>query len=200
MLKVLGRHFHNFGSAELCFKLILSRIWKAFWANAGKPRLRASIAQKVALLRRTVEPILMFHIVGYAWTKTKANELNRLQLRMISRFFKLPPLPNEPKSEFFKRRQLLASRAVRNEHRWGHIWASRTVSWHAHIKRHANHFSYSLLSYRPETWLMAERSKRLWGQWTVFGGSTNTRRARGGVATRIEASCDAARWWLIEHQ
>ena len=60
-------------------------------------------------------------------------------------------------------------------------------------------FGFNVLNFKHEAWLILQRAQRLWGRWTPFSGSTNTRAGRGGVATRWEASVEAARWWLMEH-
>ena len=195
---VLGRRYTDNWSTQLPWDLLKPVLWRAFWANCGKKSVRQLlITQRLALLRRTVEPLLMFAVVGTLFSKGRANDLDRLQQAMIERLVSSRPKVGESKDEYFARRAREASVLIKKPLRWSCIWALRTKNWLDQLQRHHDHIAFNLSNFRSSEWLSSRRRNSLWGVWTLSGGRTDTRKSKGGPCTRFQASIEAARFHLL---
>ena len=75
----LGRHYADNGSTELAWQILKPRLWRAFWANSGRKNLRCSAKLKLSLMKRTIDPIIRFHVNGWPFCKTRAKHNNAAQ-------------------------------------------------------------------------------------------------------------------------
>ena len=185
------------GSTEIPWELLKAKLWKCYYANAGRKGLCCAPFNRVALLRRSVEPLLMYHIVGWPFTRTRAKQVNSLQMAMLSRFIKLHPVPGEAIADFIARKSMLASKLIKYEQKWAVIWAERTNNWHNHIVRHPDHLCTNLLSFRPQEWLRGRRNMFTCDSLSLTpGGRTDTRASRGKPCQRFETGCEEARLFV----
>ena len=193
MFKALGRFYTDNGGTEAAWEIVKPRLWRAFWANCGRKELHCSPKYKVSLMRRTVEPILRFHVTGWPFNLTRAKQIDSLQAAMVAKFIRLTPTPTESASEFFNRRSMHAARMIGREKRWSVLWANGIVSWHEHVLRHPELSAHQLLKFKSESWLQIART-------TMFLSSsstgTNTRASRGKPCTRWETGVEDARRFL----
>ena len=166
-------------------------MWRTFWANPGSKDARAlSTDQRMSLLAKAVAPQLDYRCSRWPPQKVIAQELDRMQRKMVSTLLHTPRNPGEEAEDFIRRRGRLAAGKCRNVGQWSHRWFRRALDWNEHLERPRNGRSWasSLLHYKDRQWFMARRASLL--PMNGFSGSC----IAGRTETRAVRGCVHARW------
>ena len=140
----LGHLISSDGSISDCWQNTKRQMWAAFWRNVStaetkKFALRIRIAQMV----RTVQPILVYRLTRYPFTITMAENLDRLQRKMISIAMGLRKGVDEEPAHFIRRRGREAAVFQRDMGKWSRLWANLVVGWSGHVERNTSKRSWS---------------------------------------------------------
>ena len=135
-------------------------MWSAFWGNCVGPCTRGlTIQQRCQLLNRSVRPVLHFRNTRWPFTKTLADQQNRVQRQMMAHFVKVEPLPCEDAAIYNRRRMRIIGNLARQRGTWGKEHANRVVAWADHLERPRNQSSLAakLYLWRGPSWLQQRR-------------------------------------------
>ena len=141
----------------------------------------------MTLLTRAVLPVLAYRWARWTYTPARSRDINALQVRMVARILRTPPLPDEAPGAFAKRRNTVASAVARTAGRWGDLWRKRLFRWMEHVQRHPRAWPARALAFQGHAWLADRRAMHAnGGRWGLTSGRTATRRLRH-VAPRWES-------------
>ena len=157
-------------------------MWASFWANCmSKSMARASFESKLRLLNRACTPSLRYKCARWPPQRTVAKRLDGLQSRMISMIIRLPPADGESPADFVARRNRVAARIGSRYGKWSSVWYGAAISWHKHLLRGHDHYSWPVLLLRHHDAMWLEARRALGTQ-----GRPATRRQSGGICKRWE--------------
>ena len=158
---VLGHILQDNGFVNICFHNASHQMWRAFFANSGAATAaKLSLKDRMALLQRSVAPILNHRDTRWPPNQKTAADINRLQRKMVASIQRVARTAGESPADFARRRNRLATAQI------GHIggaWSAthcqRVLDWDAHCRRPRNGNSWAamLLDYHGESWLNARR-------------------------------------------
>ena len=132
----LGHHIQDDGSTERCFDATIRALWRSFFANAGCRDAKKMPRQlKAKLLASATRPILSFRVSRWPFQVSKAQQLDRIQRRMLAIMLNLQPLPGQDAIAFKRWRAREAGRLQREVGPWSRLWASNVQSWSEHSAR-----------------------------------------------------------------
>ena len=99
------------GSIAADFSATIAKMWRAFWANAGQASLKkAPLKAKLALLKRATLSVADMHFVYWPFTRARASQLDRTQLKMLASLARLRPNIDDTAETFWKRRRMHATK------------------------------------------------------------------------------------------
>ena len=136
-------------------------MWKAYFANCQCSTARRLPPHvRLALLDRAVAPVLHHRDTRWPPCRKRANELDRLQRKMVAAILRTQVLPGESTSEYARRRNRQASAQIGANGKWSYKHCQRVLAWEAHLRRPANNESWAarLLGVRSEAWLHERRA------------------------------------------
>ena len=124
------------GSIAADFSATIAKMWRAFWANAGQASLKkAPLKAKLALLKRATLSVADMHFVYWPFTRARASQLDRTQLKMLASLARLRPNIDDTAETFWKRRRMHATKLQAHMGSWSFRWAKRVVKWDEHLRR-----------------------------------------------------------------
>ena len=188
-MQVLGHAIDNRGSIDRDFRMTQIKMWRAFWANAGRlTSRRIPIKLKFLLLQRTTRSVADQHMVRWPFTIEKASAVDRMQRRMLLNCIGIDRNVGEDLQELWARRKVIVRSWQEQLGPWSIRWAIQMVKWYGHIKRDPNRsWPAQLLSIRDAATLQQRRW--LWRR-------PRTRRLSGFTSTRwcesIAVACSHA--------
>ena len=193
-MEVLGHRLQCDSGIEACFRRTCENAWKAFFANcASRDANRLSVSCRISLLRRAVEPVVRFRWTRWPFRKDHANQLVRIQRKMLAILSGLRPFVGEPPDHFTQRRGREVSKLQSRMGSWGTKWAMALLSWNSHLERPLNSRSWAsmlLELHRPAE--LADRRSR-------NNGRPCTRKDPGFIQRRWSESLTFAEDWISEH-
>jgi len=144
-MRVLGVIVSASGSCCEDFAKVTRTLWASFWANAGATAAKSlTTEKKLALLKIATGVHLNGHIQSWAWTTTRANNLDSIQRKMIKivmhRKLALQAVApsHDPSADSM---HLQIARSVKQvqygQGRWSSLWVKRAHEWRSHCLRHA---------------------------------------------------------------
>ena len=157
---VLGHLISADASPWPCWRRTEKSMRAAFWANCVGPCTGGlSLQQRCRLLDRCVRPHLHFRNTRWPFTKSLAEQQNRIQRRMLSFFVRVERLPTEDLNMYNRRRMRNIAAIAKRQGTWSSEHAKRVVAWAEHLQRPLNHFSLASKFYlwRGPSWLQQRR-------------------------------------------
>ena len=176
----LGHILEGCAGIRACFANVKRCMWKAFFANSGQRFFKnAHISTKLVLLSRACVPVLTHRCSRWPPQSGVAQELDRLQTKMVAALLRCAKATTETPAAYCRRRNKSAARLCKQSGRWSALWFQRSIDWNAHILRGHNPYSWPtlLIRYQDESWLNEQRLL------SNFQG-TQTRCTVGRPATR----------------
>ena len=178
-----------------CWHRTRNAMWASYWRNCVGPESRPlSLNDRCKLMDRSVRPVLFFRNTRWPFTQQLAEEQNRLQRRMLSRFIQLERWSTEDEDSYYRRRMRFVAGIARERGAWGCEHAKRVVDWANHLSRPRNSSSLAtmLFLWRDEGWLQQRRLDPL------IGGSQRpgTRLGSGPVHRRWDEAVASARLFI----
>ena len=139
-MKILGHKLHYSGSMKPDFTECADKLWKSFWANAGKRSVsRLAMSAKLALVQRSTLPVLAFRWSKWPFFKARCKEIDAIQSKMVRCCLALRPEDGETAECFCRRRNRLAASHIQGIGKWSGRWATDITKWFRHIARnHCN--------------------------------------------------------------
>ena len=191
---VLGHIVSLENSTSECWRVTRKAMWSSFWKNAGALDTATNTAKKLALLRRWTLPRLEFVMPRWAFTKDRANDLDKLQLKMISKLVRITRDRAEDRKSYFGRRDQVCETLAEQSGRWSVLWADRLLRWSDHLRRERNAGSWAskLLRTEDAAWLRLQRLPFVCAARSLLAGATATRVLAERPKARWEEALDAA--------
>ena len=114
---------------------------------------------KFALMNRVCTPALSYRCSRWPPQPTIAQELDRVQRKMVAVLLRTPRRPDERLDSYFRRRRREAASVCHRLGPWSDLWLKRAQEWDAHIIRAHNPYSWpSLLKrFHDAEWLEDQR-------------------------------------------
>ena len=168
--------------------------------NFGKRCTRGvSIDQKLALMKRSVRPLLTFRSSIWPPQKSLANEVDGLQRKMVSLVCPIRRHRDEPFDQYARRRGYHARKLIEQSESWSKHWFDRSIKFHEHVERGRSSCTWNqdLLDFHGSDWLQRRRAEFASvfssrpNAWSIWAGRTGTRAAAGKVQPRWQ---EAIRW------
>ena len=134
---------------------------------------------RLSRIQRLVFPIISFRLSRWPFNHTRATQLDRVQRNMVGIVLNCQPSETESFDRFCRRKNRLISSQIPTK--WSYVWASRVVSWHAHIVRNTcnNCWSARIASFRDAQELATRRANN----------------SSGRPETRIQSGFASVRWY-----
>ena len=192
-MEVLGHYIDNRGSIDDDYSKTQTKMWRAFWANAGSfYAKRIPLRYKLLLLQRTTLSVANQHFARWPFTLERAKKFDRLQRKMLLICAAVRADAGELPDDFWNRRKRVARELQSKCGKWSVRWATQVTNWHAHIDRDPN-FSWpsQLRRVRPAE----ELRQRRW-VWQ----RPRTRAFPGFTCARWSESVLVAREYLQQHR
>ena len=180
---------HN-GSIRACWTFTRAAMWRSFWSNAGgKTAASLPTSSRLSLVKRTVTPQLSYRCSRWPPQKQIADELDRVQQKMISIALRQPRLPHEEVQDYVRRRGRAARRICQKHGPWSNHWFARAAALYKHLSRSRNGtvWSAQLRDYHGKKWLEEQRASFIVSETSstsILAGRTGTRAFVGKVHTR----------------
>ena len=134
---------------------------RAFFANSGAATAtKLSLKDRMALLQRSVAPILNHRDARWPPNRKTAAGIDRLQRKMVASIQRVARTAGESPAGYVRRRNRLATSQIgRLGGAWSATHCRRVLEWDAHCRRPRNGSSWAamLLDYHSETWLNDRR-------------------------------------------
>ena len=112
LMQVLGHIVSDDGTTTACMEQTFVLMWRAFFANCtSRDAKLVDVKRRIALMKRTAEPILMYRSTRWPCRPNLESMLDQHQRRMVSLLLRLPRLPDEAVDVYCRRR----GRASANE-------------------------------------------------------------------------------------
>ena len=168
------------GSIHVCLEHAKKQAWAAFWKNVSTTDMKQfSLKWRLAKIKTIVEPVLVYRLTRYPFTKTAAKNLDNLQRRMISIALNLRKHEDEEPETFVRRRGRIAATHQRTMGCWSRKWAKLIVGWAAHVQRDTGGISWTkkILHIRSNDELAWRRAET------------------GRPGTRSQPGFTCRRWW-----
>ena len=138
-MKVLGHAIDNRGSIDMDFRLTQTKMWRAFWGNAGRlTSKRIPRKLKLLLLQRTTLSVADQHMVRWPFTAERAKAVDRMQRKMLLSCINVERQDGEDTQDLWLRRKRIIRTLQEELGKWSDRWAQQVVKWLAHIKRDPN--------------------------------------------------------------
>lgn len=178
------------------------RLAHPFWANPGSKDARLlSTEHRMTLLSRSVMPLFEYRCSRWPPQRQVAEELDRVQRKIVSVILQLPREPGEDADRYVRRRGRIAARHCRKHGLWSTRWFNRAVKWDQHLARahNPNIWATKLRSFRDREWFIIRRSMFApsiaspSSQASCIAGRTETRAYRGCVHCRWHDGIQYAR-------
>ena len=97
-------------------------MWAAFWGNCVGPGTHGlTLRQRCQLMNRSVRPVLFFRNTRWPFTKSLAEEQNRVQRLMLARSCHVQPWPGEDPAFYNGRRMRIIGALAREQGAWGTV-------------------------------------------------------------------------------
>ena len=112
-----------------CWEVTKRAVCRSFWLNAGAHSKGFSISTKLALLRRCTQPRFEYVCPRWAFSRQLAREVDRLQVKMVTRLVTVARAAGEPVRDYFDRRDVVCRQHAVTVGLWSRIWASSLLSW-----------------------------------------------------------------------
>ena len=185
----LGHILQDDGGIRACYTHTRTQMWKAFWGNSGSRVMRdAPIGTKCDLLDRCCRSVLSYRCSRWPPQSQIAQELDRVQSKMMAAILRIPRRPAEQAADYCHRRNREARARCSEIGPWSAHWFARAIDWEDHIARAHQPLCLSVLlrSFHDGQWLDEQRiSRNLQG--------TGTRIAPGRPCMRWHDGIEHAR-------
>ena len=96
------------------------------------------VKARLALLTRSVHPILGFRWARWPFTVSRADLLDSVQKRMVGIILGIRMLPDEAFEAFYRRRGNETAALVKKFGCWSRMWANALIGWADHLERDRN--------------------------------------------------------------
>ena len=107
----LGHTLEGNAGIRACFTNTKRSMWKAFWGNCGHRVMRqAPVSMKCKLLDRACRSILSYRCSRWPPQPRIAQELDRVQSKMVAAIQRIPRASEETAAEYVTRRNKTAAR------------------------------------------------------------------------------------------
>ena len=118
-----------------------------------------SVQQRCQLMKRSVQPVLRIRNTRWPFSKTLAEEQNRVQRHMLAHFVRVERLPYEDLANYNRRRMRIIGNLARSNGAWGVDHAKRISSWAEHLERPRNISSLAaqVYAWHGAAWLQERR-------------------------------------------
>ena len=159
---VLGHIIQSTGGCDQDFAATTRALWRSFFANAGKfGNRRLSLQCKLKLLSRATVPHLDGHSARWPFAQSRANQLNKLQRKMLAVCIPVVSYAEESAESYCWRRNKVISDVQSRMGKWSVRWARKQLSWCEHLCRDRNDWSWGakLLSVRTPDELAIRRAQ-----------------------------------------
>jgi hypothetical protein len=136
------------------------RVIKAFFAKSFVKRVRnIPPGARAEELDRHLLPVISDRSPSWPYYSDIAQRMDSLQTNLIGQLLQVAPEPDEPVSEFHRRRAKIASAIVTGSARWSEVWARQQQRWHEHIVRDTLQTSQAkaLFLHQGAEWLRKKR-------------------------------------------
>jgi len=131
-MQVLGHTISDDGSTSACVEQTFVLMWRAFFANCScRDAKLLDFDRKMAILKRTTVPILMYRLTRWPCKNSLENLLEQHQRRMVSLLLRVPRLPNEAID--CRRRGRVSAQKARSMGLWSKLHVDRVLAWAARI-------------------------------------------------------------------
>ena len=188
-MKVLGHCLQNDGGIDACFDATVQSMWRAFYGNCvGVKTSRMSVKSRLALVSRTVTPILRYKWTRWPFTCCRAQRLDAIHRHMFGVMLRLERKRDESIDVYVRRRGRETGRLQKLHGSWSRQWAFGVVGWSEHLERERNSLTWAamLSKLRTPTELAERRAQR---------GRPSTRSCSGYIRRRWHESIATARVW-----
>ena len=185
-MTVLGHIVQSTGAINLDYDGIVRKMWQSFYANAGAAgNERLPTHAKIKLIERATQPLLSAHAARWPFTRMRARWIDQLQRKMIGSCTRTTAEPDDTAESFMKRRNSGIASVQRRLGKWSGRWATLQTSWHAHLLRERNSWTWGaqLLKIRTPDELEQRR---------LTLGRVHTRAVSGWCSTRWSESLELA--------
>ena len=170
--------------------------------NSGNSNINSlNIETKLSLLMRSVYSAINWKLARWPYQKSIAEELDGVQVHMVSILQRLPRLEGEDGVSWSRRSLRLARNSCSTIGLWSEAWARRAIDWHDHIMRRPSILK-DLFMCQNSDWLQARRSLFVpshgsgSGHYSIHSGRTDTRLFPGQPPPRWESGIKLARSFL----
>ena len=157
---VLGHILQDNGYVNTCFHNTSHKMWRAFFANSGAATAaKLSVKDRMALLERSVVPVLHHRDTRWPPNLKTGADLDRLQRKMVASIQRIARTPGELPADYVRRRNRVATGQIRRVGAWSTTHCQRVLDWDAHCRRPRNQNSWAskLLDFHGEGWLNERR-------------------------------------------
>ena len=139
---------------------------------------------------RSVYSAINWKLARWPYQKSIAEELDGVQVHMISILQRIPRLDGEDNVSWTRRSRRLARNTCSTIGLWSEAWAGKVIDWHDHVMRH-DCIMKSLVQHKNSAWLQTQRS-----YFVSSNGSTSTRNSllAGRTGTRADGGRPQPRW------
>ena len=161
IFNVSGHSICETGSASPCIEETVRAAWRTFWCCVNcKKAQRISSALRVAQLERCVLLVLAFRWSRWPYTTSTAQQLDRLQRRMLQIIFRPRMSASETPEQFRQRTAKFISSVQNSCIKWSIKCALAVCYWATHLLRNTNGGSWAarLLDVRSSSELTFRRS------------------------------------------
>ena len=171
--------------------------------NSGNLEINSlKIETKLSLLMRSVYSAINWKLARWPYQKSIAEELDGVQVHMVSILQRIPRLDGEDNVSWTRRSRRLARNTCSTIGLWSEAWAGKVIDWHDHVMRRPSILK-DIYMCQNSDWLQARRAlftparPSASSRFSIHAGKNDTRISAGQPPPRWEAGINLARSFLV---